>query len=160
MTEQVILSAQTAAMLGLLSLGQVDDGSSVYYFVGIDKARIGLVADTARSREVESLLGEALLEFAHLGRMLRLGLLAPASALLCRRERRNQQGDGQDLAHESPPAPRVSSVKICSRDWPRSIFICSTSSSRERRASSTSTTSSRPARPSGRRSTRPARTSR
>jgi 3-hydroxyacyl-[acyl-carrier-protein] dehydratase len=31
--------AQTAAMLGLLSLGQVDDGSSVYYFVGIDGAR-------------------------------------------------------------------------------------------------------------------------
>jgi 3-hydroxyacyl-[acyl-carrier-protein] dehydratase len=31
--------AQSAAMLGLLSLGQVDDGSSVYYFVGIDGAR-------------------------------------------------------------------------------------------------------------------------
>ncbi len=31
--------AQSAAMLGLLSLGQKDDGSSVYYFVGIDGAR-------------------------------------------------------------------------------------------------------------------------
>ena len=31
--------AQSAAMLGLLSLGQVNDGSSVYYFVGIDGAR-------------------------------------------------------------------------------------------------------------------------
>jgi len=31
--------AQAAAMLGLLSMGKKDDGSSVYYFVGIDDAR-------------------------------------------------------------------------------------------------------------------------
>jgi 3-hydroxyacyl-[acyl-carrier-protein] dehydratase len=31
--------AQAAAMLGLLSIGQKDDGKSVYYFVGIDGAR-------------------------------------------------------------------------------------------------------------------------
>ena len=31
--------AQAAAMLGLLSTGQKDDGKSVYYFVGIDGAR-------------------------------------------------------------------------------------------------------------------------
>jgi len=31
--------AQAAAMLGLLSTGQKNDGKSVYYFVGIDGAR-------------------------------------------------------------------------------------------------------------------------
>jgi 3-hydroxyacyl-[acyl-carrier-protein] dehydratase len=31
--------AQACAMLGLLSLGQKDDGKSIYYFVGIDGAR-------------------------------------------------------------------------------------------------------------------------
>jgi 3-hydroxyacyl-[acyl-carrier-protein] dehydratase len=31
--------AQASAMLGLLSMGQKDDGRSVYYFVGIDGAR-------------------------------------------------------------------------------------------------------------------------
>jgi 3-hydroxyacyl-[acyl-carrier-protein] dehydratase len=31
--------AQAAAMLGLLSAGQKNDGTSVYYFVGIDEAR-------------------------------------------------------------------------------------------------------------------------
>jgi 3-hydroxyacyl-[acyl-carrier-protein] dehydratase len=31
--------AQAAAMLGLLSSGQKNDGKSVYYFVGIDGAR-------------------------------------------------------------------------------------------------------------------------
>lgn len=31
--------AQASAMLGLLSMGQKDDGKSVYYFVGIDGAR-------------------------------------------------------------------------------------------------------------------------
>jgi len=31
--------AQACAMLGLLSLGQKDDGTSLYYFVGIDGAR-------------------------------------------------------------------------------------------------------------------------
>jgi len=31
--------AQAAAMLGLLSLGQKNDGENVYYFAGIDEAR-------------------------------------------------------------------------------------------------------------------------
>jgi 3-hydroxyacyl-[acyl-carrier-protein] dehydratase len=31
--------AQAAAMLGLLSMGRKNDGSNVYYFVGIDAAR-------------------------------------------------------------------------------------------------------------------------
>jgi 3-hydroxyacyl-[acyl-carrier-protein] dehydratase len=33
--------AQAAALLSLRSLGQMNDGKSVYYFVGIDGARLG-----------------------------------------------------------------------------------------------------------------------